>query len=122
MRVLFLSPTAGLGGAERALLEMVAGLHEQYPRCQITVILGESGVLARKLHTLHASILLVPFPKALALIGDAGAGGPAGAGVGHWQVVLRLAGAAPLTAVYLRRLGEVISSVAPDVIHSNGFK
>lgn len=122
LRVLFLSPAAGLGGAERALLEMVASLHEHYPRCQIAVILGDRGELAQKLRALHASTLLVPFPKALALIGDAGAGGPAGTGVNHWRVVLRLAGAAPLIAAYLRRLGEAISSVAPDVIHSNGFK
>ncbi|MBV8451187.1 MAG: glycosyltransferase, partial [Deltaproteobacteria bacterium] len=122
LQVLFLSPSAGLGGAERALLEMVASLHEQYPRCQITVILGEGGALARKLHALHASTLLVPFPKALALIGDAGAGGPAGAGVSPWRVVSRLAGAVPLIAAYLRRLGGVIRRVAPDVIHSNGFK
>ena len=122
LQILFLSPAAGLGGAERALLEMVASLHEQYPRCQITVILGDRGALAKKLHALDASTLLVPFPKALALIGDAGAGGPAGAGVGHWHVVLRLAGAAPLIAGYLHRLSDVISSVAPDVIHSNGFK
>jgi glycosyltransferase involved in cell wall biosynthesis len=101
---------------------MVASLHEQYPQCQITVILGDRGALARKLHALHVSTLLVPFPKALSLIGDAGAGGPAGAGVSYWRVVLRLAGGAPLIAAYLRRLADVISSVAPDVIHSNGFK
>ena len=122
MRILFLNPGAGLGGAERALLEMVASLREEYPRCQITVILGDRGVLAEKLHALHAATLLVRFPPALAVTGDAGAGGPAGAGVSRWGVVLRLAGAAPVIAAYLRRLGTVISSIAPDVIHSNGFK
>ncbi len=122
MQVLFLNPAAGLGGAERALLEMVASLREQYPRCRITVILGDRGVLAKKLLALHASTLLIPFPKTLALIGAAGAGGPAGASMSRWTVALRLASATPPIAAYLRRLGDAIRSMAPDVIHSNGFK
>jgi glycosyltransferase involved in cell wall biosynthesis len=86
------------------------------------VILGDRGVLARKLCALHASTLLVPFPKALALIGDAGAGGPAGASTSRWAVALRLARVAPSIAAYLRRLSDAMRRVAPDVIHSNGFK
>jgi glycosyltransferase involved in cell wall biosynthesis len=122
LRILFLNPGAGLGGAERALLEMVASLREEFPQCQITVLLGERGLLATKLHTLGASILFVRFPEVLALTGDAGAGGPAGAHVSRWRVALRLLGGTPAIAAYLRRLGSVISNVAPDVIHSNGFK
>ena len=101
---------------------MVASLREQCPQCQITVILGDTGLLERKLDSLDASILLVPLPKALALIGDAGAGGPAGAEVSRWGVVMRLAGAVPAIALYLRRLSAAICRAAPDVIHSNGFK
>jgi glycosyltransferase involved in cell wall biosynthesis len=122
LRVLFLNPTAGLGGAERALLEMVASLREQYPRCQIAVIVGDRGALLRKLEGLGASTFLMPFPQALARIGDAGAGGPAGAAVSQRRVLLRLAAAAPLIVTYLCRLGDMIRCIAPDVIHTNGFK
>jgi glycosyltransferase involved in cell wall biosynthesis len=100
----------------------VASLREQYPQCQLTVILGDHGVLARKLQALHASTLLVPLPKALALIGDAGAGGPAGASMSRWAVALRLASMAAPIAAYRRRLSDAIRSAAPDVIHINGFK
>jgi glycosyltransferase involved in cell wall biosynthesis len=122
LRILFLNPGAGLGGAERALLEMVASLREHYPRCHITVILGEAGPLADKLDRVYASTLLIPLPKRLALIGDAAAGGPAGAEMSRWRVMLGVAAAAPATAAYLRRLEAAISRAAPDVIHSNGFK
>jgi glycosyltransferase involved in cell wall biosynthesis len=122
LRLLLLNPDAGLGGAERALLEMVASLREYYPRCEITVILGDGGELAGKLQALRATTLLVPFPPALALLGDAGAGGPAGDDVSHWRLMFRLAGAGPPIGTYLRRLGAVIRRAAPDVIHSNGFK
>jgi glycosyltransferase involved in cell wall biosynthesis len=101
---------------------MVASLREQYPQCRLTVILGDRGVLARKLQALHASTMLVPLPKALALIGDAGAGGPAGASMSRWAVALRLASVAPPIAAYRRRLSDAIRSAAPDLIHSNGFK
>jgi glycosyltransferase involved in cell wall biosynthesis len=101
---------------------MVASLREQYPQCRITVILGERGVLAKQLRALNASISLVAMPKSLALIGDAGAGGPAGASMSRWAIVLRLAAVAPPIAAYLRRLGDAIRDAAPDVIHTNGFK
>ena len=122
MRVLFLNPGAGLGGAERALVEMVAALRQQDPRSQITVILGDRGALEAKLSALHVSILLLALPKALALIGDAGAGGPAGAGISPSRVVLRLAAASPAIAAYCCQLAEAISKIAPDLVHSNGFK
>jgi glycosyltransferase involved in cell wall biosynthesis len=122
LHILFLNPGAGLGGAERALREMVVSLREHCPGCRITVVLGDCGLLERELSGLDASILLLPLPKALALIGDAGAGGPAGTDVSRWGVVMRLAGAAPRIAMYLRQLSATISRAAPDVIHSNGFK
>jgi glycosyltransferase involved in cell wall biosynthesis len=122
LKILFLNPGAELGGAERALIEMVASLRGLYPRCPITVILGDHGALADRLRALGASVLVIPFPNSLARIGDAAAGGPAGSAANYWWVALRLAGAAPGAAAYLRRLGEVIGRVAPDVIHSNGFK
>jgi glycosyltransferase involved in cell wall biosynthesis len=101
---------------------MVASLREYYPRCQLSVILGDDGALVRRLQALADCTMLVPMPKALALIGDAGAGGPAGTGVSHRRVVLRLASTTPLIAAYLRQLAEAIRRLAPDVIHSNGFK
>jgi glycosyltransferase involved in cell wall biosynthesis len=122
LRILFLNPSGFLGGAERALLEMIASLRERYPRCRTSVVLGDRGLLEDKLRALDASIFLVPLPKPLAQIGDAAAGGPAGDSASRWGVILRLAVSAPAIASYLRRLRVVLSDAAPDVIHSNGLK
>jgi glycosyltransferase involved in cell wall biosynthesis len=101
---------------------MVASLREQCPPIGISVILGDCGLLEQELNALDASTLVVPMPKAVALIGDAGAGGPAGTGVNPWRVMMRLVAAGPAIGLYLRRLGAAIDSMAPDLIHSNGFK
>ncbi len=101
---------------------MIASLREEYPRCDIAVILGESGALTEELRSLGTSVALVPFPPAIAAMGDAGAGGLAGADLSRGGVVLRLAGAAPAISAYVRRLGHAISGIAPDVVHTNGFK
>jgi glycosyltransferase involved in cell wall biosynthesis len=122
LRVLFLNPAAGLGGAERALIEMVAALRQQFPRCEVGVILGEDGPLTHRLRAFGVPVLLVPLPGMLARIGDAGAGGLAGTRVARWRVVLQLMRAAPTVAAYLRRLTVTIDRVAPDLVHSNGFK
>lgn len=119
---MFLNPGSALGGAERGLLEMVASLREQCPHWQITVILGDRGLLAHKLAELDVTIVLAPMPKALAVIGDAGAGGPAGVAISRCSIMMRLATAFPAVVLYLRRLSAAISRAAPDVIHSNGFK
>jgi glycosyltransferase involved in cell wall biosynthesis len=121
LKILFLNPGAELGGAERALIEMVASLRGLYSRCQIVAILGDRGALAEKLQALQALVRVIPFPDSLARLGDAAAGDLAGTSA-SWWVALRLAGAAPGAVAYLRQLSEVIGRIAPDVIHSNGFK
>jgi glycosyltransferase involved in cell wall biosynthesis len=122
LRILFLNPGAILGGGERALLEMVASLHERYPDCCISVVLGDYGLLEEKLRTLGAAVVVVPLPQPVARLGDAGAGGPAGDSVSRWRLMLRLAGSAPAIASYSRQLRAVLSEAGPDVIHSNGLK
>jgi glycosyltransferase involved in cell wall biosynthesis len=122
LKILFLNPGAGLGGAERALLEMIASLREEYAGCEAAVILGDQGPLAAKLQALDVRPMIVPVPSALATTGDAAAGGPAGNGVSQPGVILRLTRAAPAIAGYVARLRNAISHIAPDVVHTNGFK
>jgi glycosyltransferase involved in cell wall biosynthesis len=122
LKILFLSPAGELGGAERALLEMVASLQQEFPRCELAAIVANRGMLASELRALGVSVSYAPFPPRLASTGDAGAGGPAGHNVGRWRLLSRLACASPATAAYVRRLGRAINDIAPDVVHSNGFK
>lgn len=58
---------------------------------------------------------MLPFPRALAGLGDAGAADGRGLRMG-------IARAAPGSAVYLARLRRLLARMAPDVVHTNGFK
>jgi glycosyltransferase involved in cell wall biosynthesis len=65
---------------------------------------------------LGADARVLPFPRALAGLGDAGA--PAdGRGLR-----MGIARAAPGSALYLARLRRLLGTMAPDVVHTNGFK
>ena len=56
---------------------------------------------------------VLPFPRALAGLGDAGAEG------GLRRAMAR---AAPASALYLARLRRLLGAMRPDLVHTNGFK
>ena len=74
MRIVFLSPSGELGGAETALLEMLAAIREARPDWPLAVIAASSGPLISKA-TPYAHAAALPFPKALARLGEWGARG-----------------------------------------------
>jgi glycosyltransferase involved in cell wall biosynthesis len=78
------------------------------------VVAGEDGPLLARARALGAEAIALPFPRALAALGDAGAEGRG----------LRrgIAAAAPGAALYLARLRRRLAALAPDVVHTNGFK
>jgi len=79
------------------------------------VVAAEEGPLLDHARALGVEARVLPFPRALAGLGDAGAADRRGLRIG-------LARAAPGSAVYLARLRRLLSGVAPDVVHTNGFK
>ena len=114
MRILYLNPCGQMGGAETSLLELLRGVREAAPDCELWLALGEDGPLAGRARELGVQVQLVPFPSALARTGDT-ALSP--------LVALRLVSKTAIaTARYTRRLGAVIRGIRPDIIHTNGFK
>lgn len=122
IRIVYLNPSANLGGAESVLLDMLAGVRSAQPDWEIYLILGESGPVAGRAAALGVTVTVVPFPNAIARLGDSGAGGPAGQHIAKVALVLNLATALPATLSYSRRLRSVIKDIQPSLIHSNGFK
>jgi glycosyltransferase involved in cell wall biosynthesis len=112
----YLSASAALGGAERALLDLVASLRAAEPGWRLTVVAAEEGPLLERARSLGADARALPFPGALAALGDAGA--PAG-GRGLRMGMMR---AAPGSVLYLARLRRLLAALGPDVVHTNGFK
>jgi glycosyltransferase involved in cell wall biosynthesis len=122
MRILYLNPAGALGGAERALLDLIASLRTAHPRWEIALIAAAEGLFAEEARGLGIKTTVLPFPQGLAAAGDAGAGGPAGNHTGRWCLLRRLGLASPAIAMFVHRLGRAINQTAPDLVHTNGFK
>jgi len=115
MKVLFVSPAAGLGGAERCLIDCIAALHEQ-GGVQVDLLALADGPLLGKAEALGARTQVIPAPRNLALLGESGSSSDAGG------AVLGLVAAAPDLVRFLARLRKAIDVGKPDVVHSNGMK
>lgn len=114
MRILYLNPSGQMGGAETSLVCLMASMREARPDFELCLAVGEDGPLIEKSRSMGIETLVLPFPPALARLGDAGRSRSAVLGA-----ALASLGA---TAAYARRLSRLIAKVNPAVIHSNGFK
>jgi glycosyltransferase involved in cell wall biosynthesis len=114
MRILYLNPSGQMGGAETSLVTLMASVRHARPDWELCLAVGEDGPLVEKARQMGVSVFVVPFPAAIAKLGDTGQRRPA--------VLLGVLSSLGSTAAYAMRLGKVIRTVAPAVIHSNGFK
>jgi glycosyltransferase involved in cell wall biosynthesis len=111
MRVVYVSPMGGLGGAERCLLTAMAAVkrlgHE------VRLISCTDGPLVEQARALGAAAEVVPMPAGLAATGESGG-------------VLGGLARGPLLAIaawrYARRLRGAVDEAHGDVVHSNGLK
>ncbi len=122
LKILFLSPTGKLGGAEASLLHIMAGIREIEPSWTLCLAAADDGPLLDRVRSLGVETMLVPFPPAVACCGDAGAGGPAGKQIGRIALMRSLLAAGVSSRAYVKRLRRVIQATRPDVVHASGFK
>ncbi len=122
MKILYLNPRGLFGGAERSLLDVIASLKTAEPDWTLALVVGGDGPLVERARALGVATTVVALPGWLERIGDAGAGGPAGSQLKRWAMLRAMAGAACAVPRYTRRLGRQIDQIAPDVVHTNGFK
>jgi glycosyltransferase involved in cell wall biosynthesis len=120
LRILFLNPVGVLGGAERALLDLLACLRTLEPAFSLHLLTGTEGPLLEQARALGVSARVLPLPEPLSALGDSGLrGGGAGA---VWGFARSLAPAPGLVAGYLRQLRREVRALRPHLIHSNGIK
>jgi glycosyltransferase involved in cell wall biosynthesis len=122
MRIVFLNPTGQIGGAERSLLDVMFSLRQAQPSWRIDLVAAEPGPLVKASHQMGISVHVLPLPRKLARLGDAGAGGPAGEELSRAAVLGRLGLAVFTAARYARALRRLLSELGPDLVHTNGFK
>ncbi len=120
MTALFLSPSAGLGGAERVLLAMTAALRDAHPQLPLHVLLLGDGPLAALLQAQGVTTSRLPLPAGVARLGDS----QFALGVARRKLDLCEQGLAALPGLcgFVRRLRTLVRRVRPALIHSNGIK
>jgi len=107
-----------MGGAERVLLDLLTQMRRARPDWPIRLIIGNDGPLAADAARLGIDTITLPFPRDFARLGDAGLATPA-----TWLHFVRHAVRGSVTTLrYLKNLRRMISTFAPDVVHSNGIK
>ena len=118
MRLLYLTPTAAMGGAERVLLDLLGMIGSARPSWTIGLIVGNAGPLVEEARRLGVATTVLSFPSGLAKLGDSGLLTPA-----QWLTFARhAAGGSLSTLEYARQLRAAIREFAPDILHSNGIK
>jgi glycosyltransferase involved in cell wall biosynthesis len=115
LKIVFLSATGSIGGAERALLDLLASLRAAVPGWELHLVVCGAGPLAERAAALGATVHALPLPAALQRIGDAGGGSPV-------ALLGRLLAASPSGALWTGRLRRLLRRLGPSVVHSNGFK
>lgn len=111
MRVVYLNPSAQLGGAETSLLALLGALLRRRPAPpDLSVVLAADGPLVRQLSEMDIRVDVLPFPNALAAVGENGLWGT--------QTVK----AAFEVRQYVANLSRLLTYLAPDVVDAAGFK
>jgi glycosyltransferase involved in cell wall biosynthesis len=110
-----LTTSAKLGGAETSLLTLLRAIRRAVPDWQITVVMPAEGPFIERCREIGVQTRVVLYPKGLATLGEPGraSGG---------SRALRLARAAVAVRPYLRQLHNVLVSLQPSIVHSNGIK
>src|SRR5271155_5473661 len=104
-----------MGGAERGLLDFMASLRAAEPRIRLELIAGSGGGFLDHARALGVEVQALPYPRALAWLGDSGS-------QSRYGTLGRAALSAPSVALYTARLRRALAAAAPDLIHTNSFK
>lgn len=113
MRVLFVNPIGGLGGAEQSLLDALAAL-KSAPDLELSLLLLDDGPLRTRAEELGIPVEVLALPESLATIGEYGLSTASGLA----KAVL----GGPDAMGFMPRLSQVLSASHADVVHTNGIK
>ena len=122
MRILYLNPSGQLGGAEMSLLDILASLRAAKPEWTLGLIAGSDGPLLEQARQLGVAAKVLPFPPAMARLGDSALNRLRQRAKRRATLLKNLLLAGPQTINYLRALRREVAAFAPQLIHTNGFK
>jgi len=120
-RILFLSPSGSLGGAENALLYLLRAIREAFPDVESHLLVADDGPLVTAACDLGVPTTALPLPGRIAVLGEHGLSHR-----GSWRARLTLGHGLLRGSAegwrYVRKLRGSIERIGPDLIHSNGIK
>jgi glycosyltransferase involved in cell wall biosynthesis len=119
VKILFLNPTGQMGGAETALIEVMAGLADRHPSWTLGLVVASGGPLVARARALGADVRVLPFHPSLARLGERSSRERRRPEVPSVFRAVRVAW--PLWR-YRAALRRLIREVSPDIVHSNGLK
>ena len=120
MEIVFVNPVGAIGGAEKALLTILAALRTAQPEVKLHLIVGTSGLLVETAQNLGVQVKVLQLPEQVNQLGDSALKGKQSTAVFSllWQVATTL----PAIAQYVMEFRRSIREISPDLIHSNGIK
>src|SRR5688572_3567920 len=118
MRVMYLSPTGQLGGAETILFDILASLRNAEPLWPLHLLAASDGPLIARVRSLGVTTEVLPFPPAIARLGEHGATASGGGARFAAQMLL----ASPAALRYRAALTRAIEAFDPAIVHTNGLK
>ena len=119
MKIVFLNPSGELGGAETALLDLMAAVRLARPSWALSLVASAPGPLHERASALGIPSIALTFPEPLARVGEwANRRSP-----WAWLRFAACASRASIPAVgYARILRRRLGEMRPDVVHTNGLK
>jgi glycosyltransferase involved in cell wall biosynthesis len=118
MRVMYLSPTGQLGGAESILVDILASLRAAEPSWPLHLLAASDGPMIARVRSLGVTAEVLPFPPAIARLGEHGATASGSGARFAAQILL----ASPAALVYRAALARAIEAFDPAIVHTNGLK
>ena len=142
MTLVFVNPVGVIGGAERALLTILAALRTTEPTLELHLIVGTDGPLIEMAQELGVQVKVLKLPDQLNQLGDSGLfqslkGMPGSTkfpnhienktkitnlSMGRLTLLFRVVKVLPSVAQYLCEFRQAIRKINPNLIHSNGIK
>ena len=92
MKIVFVNPVGAIGGAEKALLTILAALRTAQPDVKLHLIVGTSGLLVETAQNLGVQVKVLQLPEQVNQLGDSALKGKQSTAVLKllWQVATTL--------------------------------
>jgi len=121
MKILFINPVGVIGGGEKVLLTTLGALSREDLKLELYLIVCTDGPLVEKARALGVQVKILNLPDRLNQLGDSAFKGQNRLTL-FVVILAKLLSVFPTFIGYLRTFRQLIKTINPDLIYSNGIK